>query len=154
MADENNVPSEQSETVDYEAMTRAALASQDRTAQSIEKLFAVAEPGAIFTPPVESGEHTLITASEVFVGMGVGFGMGGGAGDENDGGAGGGGGGGGSSFGRPVAVISIGPNGVDVEPVVDVTKIAIAFVTALGAIFLSLRRMRRMSRQLEDEIQP
>ena len=154
MADEKNASSEQPEAVDYEAMTRAALASQDRTAQTVEKLFAVAEPGAIFAPPVESGEHTLITASEVMIGMGVGFGLGGGEEDDGESGAGGGGGGGGTSFGRPVAVISIGPNGVDVETVVDVTKIAIAFVTALGAIFLSLRRMRRMSRQLEDEIKP
>src|SRR3989304_3171795 len=45
-------------------------------------------------------------------------------------GVGGGGGGGGRVFARPVAVIISGPDGVKVEPVVDATKIALAFFTA------------------------
>ena len=45
-------------------------------------------------------------------------------------GAGGGGGGGGGAMARPVAVIVMGPDGVRVKPVLDVTKLA---VTALGA---------------------
>jgi hypothetical protein len=44
---------------------------------------------------------------------------------------------------RPVAVISVGPDGVDVEPVVDVTKLGLALFTALGAMFLMFGRMRR-----------
>ncbi len=59
------------------------------------------------------------------------------------GGSGGGGGGGGSTLARPVAAISIGPDGVHVEPIVDPTKIAIAMFTAVGAIFMSLGKMRR-----------
>jgi uncharacterized spore protein YtfJ len=58
-------------------------------------------------------------------------------------GLGGGGGGGGASMARPVAVISVGPEGVQVEPVVDPTKIAIAFFTTLGSMFFMLSRMRR-----------
>ena len=42
------------------------------------KLFAVAQPGAVYSEPVTVREHTVITASEVKVGMGFGFGMGGG----------------------------------------------------------------------------
>jgi hypothetical protein len=44
---------------------------------------------------------------------------------------------------RPVAVISVGPEGVQVESVVDPTKIAIAFFTTLGSMFFMLSRMRR-----------
>ncbi len=47
---------------------------------------------------------------------------------------------------RPVAVISIGPNGVHVEPVVDPTKIALAFFTMLGGILIAWSGMRKASR--------
>lgn len=57
-------------------------------------------------------------------------------------GMGGGGGGGGGASGRPVAVISIGEDGVQVEPVVDATKVALAFFTALGSMFFMLMKMR------------
>jgi uncharacterized spore protein YtfJ len=62
------------------------------------------------------------------------------------GGYGAGGGGGGVSTGRPVAAISIGPDGVHVEPVVDVTKIGLAFFTTLGAMALMFSNMRKASR--------
>ena len=58
------------------------------------------------------------------------------------------GGGGGVSGSRPVAAISIGPEGVCVQPVVDVTKIALAFLTAFGAMFMMFGRMKRASREL------
>ena len=58
-------------------------------------------------------------------------------------GMGGGGGGGGGASGRPVAVISVGEDGVEVEPVVDATKIALAFFTALGSMFFMLVKMRK-----------
>lgn len=60
-------------------------------------------------------------------------------------GMGGGGGGGGGASGRPVAVISVGEDGVRVEPVVDVTKIAIAFFTAFGSMAFMLAKMRKMA---------
>jgi uncharacterized spore protein YtfJ len=92
--------------------------------------------------------------------MGFGFGLGGGSDrggrrqrvsedkpqdEEGEAGIGGGGGGGGASAGRPVAVISIGPEGVQVEPVVDPTKIALAFFTTLGSMFFMLSKMRKAS---------
>ena len=117
-----------------------------QASELIGRLFKVAEPGAIFSAPVTAGDYTVITATELSIGLGAGFG--GGGDDKRGGGSGGGGGGGGVSAGRPVAVISVGPQGVQVEPVVDVTKIAIALFTTLGAMFIGLSQMRRLKRQL------
>jgi uncharacterized spore protein YtfJ len=109
---------------------------------TIAKLFDVYQPGVVFSEPTSVGDNTVITASEVSVGLGLGFGRGGG-GDEKASGEGVGGGGGGGSAGRPVAAIIIGPAGVRVEPIVDVTKIVLAFLTTLGAMYMSWRAMRR-----------
>lgn len=98
-----------------------------------------AEPGAIFGAPIERGAYTVITCCEVGGGLGAGFG----AGYDRDGNSqGSGGGGGGGSFGRPVAVISIGPTGVAVEPVVDATKLGIAALAAVGALLMAWGRMK------------
>ena len=48
--------------------------------------------------------------------------------------AGGGGGGGGGSMGRPVAAIVISRDGVEVKPVLDVTKVSLAALTAFGGM--------------------
>jgi uncharacterized spore protein YtfJ len=63
--------------------------------------------------------------------------------EGEDAGMGGGGGGGGGASGRPVAIISVSEEGVQVEPVVDATKIALAFFTALGSMFFMLTKMRK-----------
>jgi uncharacterized spore protein YtfJ len=138
-----------------------SLEEQEQVVELVEQLFSVAQPGAVFGEPVTSEEHTIITACEVKVGMGFGYGSGGGSGtgpiegeEKSEEGAeipregtgyGSGGGGGGVSGGRPVAVIEIGPHGVQVEPVVDVTKIALAFFTTLGSMFFMLNKMRKAS---------
>jgi uncharacterized spore protein YtfJ len=140
---------------EFDNVVELAAQNQERAAEVMEKLFSVAHSSTVFGRPVSEGDYTLITASEVAVGAGYGFGLGGGSGsgpsdeedDESPGeraegtGMGGGGGGGGGSMARPVAVISVGPSGVRVEPVVDPTKIALAFFTALGAMALTLRKM-------------
>ncbi len=148
----------------FDQVVLTAVKSQEQAMEVMEKLFAVAQPGAVFGEPVESGEYTVITASEVRVGMGFGYGSGGGTGpvtedeatseDETEGeaagagtGYGGGGGGGGASAGRPVAVISIGPMGVRVEPVFDVTKLGLAFITAIGGMLMMRNRMRKFARE-------
>ena len=59
---------------------------------------------------------------------------------------GGGIGGGGRSAGRPVAIIIIGPEGVTVKPVFDVTKIALAGITAGITMFAMLRKVRKASK--------
>jgi len=136
----------------------SVIESQAQNLELMEKLFAVAQPGAVYGEPVASGEYAVITASEILVAAGSGYGVGGGPGaetleaetavegeeDERTG-FGGGGAGGGVSMGRPVATINIGPNGVQVQPVVDVTKIGLAFFTTIGAMLMMLGRMRRAS---------
>ena len=145
---------------DLSGIVASAVKSQDDAMALVEKLFEVAQPNAVYGEPTAIGDHTIITASEVKVGMGFGFGAGGAPGAEGAGGEaetegedagagfGSGGGGGGVSGGRPVAAISVGPDGVRVEPVVDATKIALAFFTTLGAMFMMFSRMRAASRRL------
>ncbi len=124
---------------------------QGKTNEVFDKLMSIAEVDKVFSQPVVSGEYTVITAAEVGAGMGVGFGVGSGMDEEKPkteeskevGGSGGGGGGGGGSFSRPVAVISISPLGVEVKPVIDITKIGLALFTALGTMFIMSARMRR-----------
>lgn len=52
----------------------------------------------------------------------------------------------GGAVSRPVAAIIIGPNGVHVEPIVDATKVVLAFFSAIGAFLLMLAKMCRFSR--------
>lgn len=111
----------------------------------IGRLFDVTRPDAVYSQPISAGEYTIITASEYMAGMGVGYGSGGGLDAKEEpesGGFGGGGGGGGTTLARPVATVIISPSGVRVEPIIDVTKIAIAMFTALGAIAMALRKMK------------
>ena len=137
-------------------------------------MFETARPAAVFSEPLRAGDYTVITATEVVAGGGVGYGGGGGVGpaeieveeldladeipveaiaeaeadDEAFGeGYGVGGGGGGYAFARPVAAITIGPDGVTVEPIMDVTKVAIALFTTLGAMALMFSRMVKMSQK-------
>lgn len=125
------------------------------TSEVNQKLIEVASPKAVFSEPVISGEYTVITAAEVFTAVGSGFGFGSAEGEPEEGGeedggqaeammgSGGGGGGGGAANGRPVAVITIGPRGVGIEPVVDVTKLGLAVLTTVGSMALMFRRMKR-----------
>jgi uncharacterized spore protein YtfJ len=135
-----------------------AIPDQRAANELMEKIFEVSKPESVFSSPVDAGEFKVITASEVTAGLGYGYGGGGGFGDgiQSDDdqasekgsgfGAGGGGGGGGGALARPVAAIEIGPNGVRVEPIVDPTKIAIAFFTTLLGMFTLISKVRRSSR--------
>ena len=118
----------------------------------MDKLLDVAKPEAVYSEPVTADGVTIITASEYVGGLGVGFGGGFGPAMDESGegqpvGAGGGGGAGGGILSRPVAAIIVENGHARVEPVVDATKIAIAFFTAFGAMWMSLARMRRASRR-------
>ncbi len=126
----------------------------------LEKLFAAAQTGAVFSDPVTCGSNTLIMVSEVAAGGGFGSGIGFGptppvakkqpneeAQTPQNGkevGGGGGFGGGGGSMGRPVAVIIAGPEKVTVQPVVDITKIALAGIGAWITMLTVLRKMPRV----------
>jgi uncharacterized spore protein YtfJ len=139
----------------FDKLASAAMEGQEQGFALVEKLFTVAQPGAVFGEPVSAAGRTIITASEVSVGMGVGFGFGGGSApgqgegteEEAEGGEGtgmgSGGGGGGGAMGRPVAVIQVSEDGIQIEPVVDATKIGLAFFTALGSMFFMLTKMRK-----------
>jgi uncharacterized spore protein YtfJ len=112
-------------------------------------LLRVAEPGAVYGPPVATGDRTVILASELTVSLGAGYGGGVSQkpGDSGDAASvtesGGGGGGGGFAAGRPVAAVVIDSQGVHIEPVVDVTKLGIAFFTTLLAMFMAWSRTRQ-----------
>jgi uncharacterized spore protein YtfJ len=145
----------------FEDVVVTAVKNQQQGHALLQKLVAVAQPGTVYGAPVTVGDYTIITASEVTVNVGFAYGLGGGSGGnrpasgETPGeeepqdtalGGGMGGGGGGFSGGRPVAVVVIGPTGLHVEPVVDPTKIALAFFTTLGAMAVMFRRMSRRPR--------
>ncbi len=140
--------------------------SNQQLSALFEKMFNSTRPGVVFSEPIQAGDYTLITASEVSGGGMYFSGVGGGvspkgkeegeqpdkppANEEETTSSGGGAGasGGGWSGARPVATIIVGPNGVQVQPVVDVTKIFLAMFTAMGAMFLARRRMKRFSRHM------
>lgn len=127
-----------------EAMNATVIKSLEQGSQMLDKILAAARPGAVFGEPVKAGDYTIITACEVTSGGGFGSGMGSGpikAGVGQEGistgepvSSGGGMGGGGGAMSRPVATIIIGPDGVRVEPIVDVTKLGLAGITAWVAM--------------------
>jgi uncharacterized spore protein YtfJ len=146
---------------EFNEVMATAVKNQEQAAGLMEKLFAVAQPGAVYGEPVTAEGYTVITASEVSVGMGFGYGIGGGSGgsrcqqteseDEcqdqgGESGIGVGGGGGGGSISRPVATITISQEGVRIDPIVDITKIGLAFFTTIGSMFFMLSKMRKASR--------
>ncbi len=117
------------------ALANQALLSSENT---LREFLVTARVEAVYGEPVQHGDNMVIPAAEVLSGVAFGHGVGGG-----EGGAGGGGGGGGRSLARPVAVIISTPRGVSVEPVVDVTKVALGFFTMLGFMVSMASRMRK-----------
>ena len=123
---------------------------------NIDTFLEVADVSRAYGDPVQSGDNLIIPTAEVLAGMGFGLGAGFGRGNKEDesqgGGSGGGsgGGGGGRVLSRPVAVVIASPEGVRVEPVLDVTKIALAALTAGGFMLATLARMSRRELRLED----
>lgn len=136
---------------------RAAMKGQKQGLEALEKLLDVAQPEAVYGEPITAGDRTVITASEAWAAMGFGFGVGAGPQTEMaqrqqqggeaqpEEGVGGGGGGGGGSGARPVAVINISPEGVRIDPVLDMSKLGLAALGALGGMLMMWGRMRRMN---------
>jgi uncharacterized spore protein YtfJ len=141
-----------------EVLQRAEKESQERS-QAVERLVSAADVSKVFGAPVVAGARTVITAAQVTGGGGFGSGIGLGTPRANRGaisegsrstsgpateGAGGGGGGGGRSTGRPVAAIVIGPDTVEVKPILDVTKISLTALAAFGTLAaLSLKKFAK-----------
>ncbi len=146
---------------------KSSAAAMEKIERTLEHFFETASVKSVYDRPVRHGETLIIPAAEVLGVLGFGMGAGLGMGESPDkrddteegdaaelekpdksekvegSGGGGGGGGGGRVFARPVAVIVSGPEGVRVEPVLDRTKIGLAFITALGFMFSMASRMRR-----------
>jgi uncharacterized spore protein YtfJ len=121
--------------------------------ETLDKFLDAANVYAAYGEPVYHGDTAVIPTAEVLSVMGFGVGSGYGRGnDENDSGQGGGagGGGGGRVLSRPVAVIVASPEGVRVEPVVDVTKVALAALTAAGFMVGMLVRMTGSRRRMPN----
>lgn len=108
----------------------------------LEGLVGPASPSAVFSEPHAVGDDVVITAAAWERGGGFGFGAG--KGDDATGGtgSGGGGGGGGGSQGRPVAVIRVGPSGIEVQPVIDFTKIGVTILLSGLGVWRALRRSK------------
>jgi uncharacterized spore protein YtfJ len=125
---------------------------------TMDRLLDTGSVDMVFGEPIQHGDTVIIPCSEAFtvIGMGAGYGYGSapikhdegeGASEPSEGG-GGGGGGGGRTFARPVAVVVASPEGVRVEPVVDVTKIVLAALTAVGFMGSLMVRMNSSKRAL------
>jgi uncharacterized spore protein YtfJ len=112
---------------------------------NLDRFMAVASVEAVFSEPVKNGDILVIHAAEVGCAMGFGIGSGTGSGEQGSG-NGSGGGGGGWNFSRPVAEIVVTPDGVEVKPIVDVTKIGIAALTTVGFMAALAGRMLRPRR--------
>ncbi len=136
MSDQNHEPGE----------IRGFVRSLKHSERTFDRALEVADVDTVFGEPIRQGETTIIPAAEVITGFGFGFGFGRGSdsGDEpRHEGGGGGGGGGGSVMARPVAAIVASPDGVRVEPVIDVTKVALAAITAGGFMLATWLGMAR-----------
>jgi uncharacterized spore protein YtfJ len=86
----------------------------------------------VFADPVRVGDRVVIPAASIEFSGGFGFG-----GDTQ---SNGGGGGGGHQAGRPVAVIEVGPDGVRVKPVIDLTKVGLTVVAAALTVWRATRK--------------
>jgi len=133
---------------------------------TLTRFMDVAHVNRVYGEPIREDEVTIIPTAEVVAGLGFGMGFGAGSspveGEDKQhpdeaamaSGGGGGGGGGGKTFSRPVAVVVVSHGNVYVEPVVDITKVALATITAAGfmmATLLGFLSPQRMLKQLKGE---
>src|SRR6185437_4513702 len=123
------------ETLEQRLLTAVGRVSGANTIAGA--LAAAARPESAVGPAISAGEYTAVPLLESMFAGGYGMGLGGGnapatAGKENGQSLGGGGGGGGGGFGRSrtVAVLVVGPEGVELRPVVDRTKLWLAGIAA------------------------
>lgn len=123
---------------------KARAPLSDPVAQVMNRLVSIARADTVFGQPVERGNTTVITCSEVSVGMGMGSGSG--PIDAQGNQTGGGSGAGGGATGRPIAVIVISNEGVRVQPILDLTKVTLAAFTTGAFMLFWLGRLSRMGR--------
>ncbi len=103
--------------------------SYEATAEKyVETIASAMNVDKAFGPARVIGEFTVIPVAEVAGGLGGGFGTG----RDQTGAAGGGSGGGGGVAVRPIAALVVGPEGVRVQPVFDLTRIGLAALTTVA----------------------
>lgn len=135
--------------VSMQMLERAAQMLQELPGLNtvVAAISSVARAEATVGPATTQGQYTIVPLSEVVFAGGFGLGRGLGTSAGGDAmptlGGGGGGGGGGLGRGRAVAVVAIGPDGVTVKPVIDVTSLALAGIATSAAFAMAFLRLRR-----------
>ena len=114
----------------------------DMADKNLQRLTDIADIQKVYGPAIQQDGRTMIPTAEVFAVTGFGGGYGSGGSGQNAS-TGGGVGGGGRSFSRPVAVIVAGPEGVEVRPIMDITKVALTALSAFGFMWSTIGRMSR-----------
>jgi uncharacterized spore protein YtfJ len=120
---------------------------------TLDKFISTADVQVVYGEPIQHGDTLILPTAEIVAGLGFGIGYGSGRSNAEEGestGNGGGGGGGGRVLSRPVAVVVASPEGVRVEPVVDITKIGLAAITAAGFMFGMILRMTGSQRTRKE----
>lgn len=105
---------------------------------ALEDMRDKASVSAVYGEPVTVGEKTIIPVADIKYGFGLGYGEGPARRDEDEEAepSGQGGGAGGGVAARPVAVLEVTADGVEVKPVIDEGRIALAGIfTGIWAIF-------------------
>jgi uncharacterized spore protein YtfJ len=110
-----------------------------RLQAGLETLLGEVSASSVFSAPITAGNDLVITAAAWERGGGFGFGAGGGDSPEGSG-SGGGGGAGGGLQGRPVAVIRVGKDGIEVRPVIDYTRLGTTILLSALGVWRALRR--------------
>ena len=116
----------------------------------IEKAVERLGVNAVFGEPVRQGDVTVIPVAEIRFGFGYGYGSGRGRPEEGGPGTGEGSGGGSGAGGRasPKGYIRVSSEGVRFEPVLDVTRIALAGIAfAAWSVFWIGRTIRAVGRR-------
>jgi uncharacterized spore protein YtfJ len=116
--------------------------------EPIEKMVDALGVGAVFGEPIREGDVTVVPVAEVRFTFGYGYGSGRGRGEETEGspstaeqGSGGGSGAGGRASAK--GYVRISADGVRFEPVLDVTRLALAGIAfAAWSVFWIGRTMR------------
>ena len=116
--------------------------------EPIEKMVDALGVGAVFGEPIREGDVTVVPVAEVRFTFGYGYGSGQGRGEETEGspstaeqGSGGGSGAGGRASAK--GYVRISADGVRFEPVLDVTRLALAGIAfAAWSVFWIGRTMR------------
>src|SRR5215211_3217960 len=117
------------------------ISGAEQVSRALER--AASGEGAV-GPTTTLGDRAVIPLLETFASGG----FGGGAGGDVQGDGGGGGGGGGIGRSRTVAVAVVGPDGVKIRPVVDLTGLALPPASAVAALLMrGAGRRRRLRRR-------